>query len=44
MADIRYGYFPIKSTFRRFFLHKQRILAAFHEVSDTSISKKRKNV
>jgi hypothetical protein len=37
-------FFSIKSTFRRFFLHRQQILAAFHEVSDTSISKKRKNV
>jgi hypothetical protein len=39
-VDIRYRFFPIKSAFRRFFLHRQRILAAFHEVSDTSISKK----
>ena len=41
-VDIRYGFFPIKSAFRRFFLHRQRIFAVFHEVSDSGISKKRK--
>jgi hypothetical protein len=27
-VDISYGFFPIKSAFRRFFLHRQRILVA----------------